>query len=64
MLNRTGSREAKGRISQGVVMCRPSTRLLIGLDGKVAQALIRDSQEDAVQMHHTIIRKIVAPDGK
>src|SRR5262249_20630313 len=24
MLNRTGSREAKGRISQGVVMCRPS----------------------------------------
>ena len=63
MLNRTGSREAKGRISQGVVMCRPST-LADRTDGKVAQALIRDSQEDAVQMHHTIIRKIVAPDGK
>ena len=29
-------------------------------DGKVAQTLIDDSQEDAVRVHHTIVRKIVA----
>ena len=29
-------------------------------DGKVAQALIGDSQEDAMQVH-TIVRKIVEP---
>ncbi len=33
-------------------------------DGKVAQALIGDSEEDAVRLHHTIIRKIVEPDTK
>jgi hypothetical protein len=32
-------------------------------DGKVAQALIGDSQEDAMQVH-TIVRKIVEPDAK
>ena len=32
-------------------------------DGKVAQALIGDSQEDAVRVHHTIVRKIVEPDA-
>jgi hypothetical protein len=30
-------------------------------DGKVAQALIGDSEQDAVQLHHTITRKIVDP---
>jgi len=33
-------------------------------DGKVAQTLIGDSQEDAVRVHHTIVRKIVEPDAK
>jgi hypothetical protein len=33
-------------------------------DDKVAQALIGDSQEDAMQVHHKIIRKIVEPDAK
>jgi hypothetical protein len=33
-------------------------------DGKVAQALIGDSEEDAVQLVHTITRKIVEPDAK
>jgi hypothetical protein len=33
-------------------------------DGKVAQALIGDSEQDAVQLHHTITRKIVDPDAK
>jgi len=33
-------------------------------DGKVAQALIGDSEEDGVRLHHTIIRKIVEPDAK
>jgi len=33
-------------------------------DGKVAQALIGDSEQDAVRVHHTIVRKIVAPDAK
>jgi hypothetical protein len=33
-------------------------------DGKVAQALIGGSQEDAVRIHHTIIRKIVEHDAK
>ena len=33
-------------------------------DGKVAQALIGDSEEDAMQVHHTIVRKIVEPDAK
>ena len=32
-------------------------------DGKVAQALIGDSEEDAMQVH-TIVRKIVEPDAK
>jgi len=32
-------------------------------DGKVAQALIGDVSEDAVQVH-TIVRKIVEPDAK
>lgn len=32
-------------------------------DGKVAQALIGDASEDAVQVH-TIVRKIVEPDAK
>jgi Family of unknown function (DUF5681) len=32
-------------------------------DGKVAQALIGDSQEDAMQVH-TIVRKIVEPNAK
>src|SRR5262245_55590831 len=63
MLNRTGSSEAKGRISQGGDV--PAINALADrTDGTVAQALMRDSHEDAVQMHHTIIRKIVAPDGK
>ena len=29
-----------------------------------AQALIGDSQEDAMQVRHTIVRKIVEPDAK
>jgi Family of unknown function (DUF5681) len=33
-------------------------------DGKVAQALIGDASEDAVRVHHTIVRKIVEPDAK
>jgi hypothetical protein len=33
-------------------------------DGKVAQALIGDSEQDAVRVHHTIIRKIVEPHAK
>src|SRR5262245_33711547 len=33
-------------------------------DGKVAQALIGDSEQDAVRVHHTIVRKIVEPDAK
>jgi hypothetical protein len=33
-------------------------------DGKVAQALIGDSEEDGVRLVHTIIRKIVEPDAK
>jgi hypothetical protein len=33
-------------------------------DGKVAQALIGDSEQDAIRVHHTIIRKIVEPDAK
>ncbi len=32
-------------------------------DGKVAQALIGDSEEDAMQVH-TIVRKIVEPGAK
>jgi hypothetical protein len=36
---------------------------LIGTDGKVAQALIGDSEQDAVRVHHTIVRKIVEPDA-
>jgi hypothetical protein len=32
-------------------------------DGKVAQALIGDSEEDAIRVHH-IVRKIVEPDAK
>jgi hypothetical protein len=32
-------------------------------DGKVAQALIGDSQEDGVRLVHTITRKIVEPDA-
>jgi hypothetical protein len=33
-------------------------------DGKVAQALIGAASEDAMQVHHTIVRKIVEPDAK
>jgi hypothetical protein len=33
-------------------------------DGKVAQALIGDSEEDGVRLVHTITRKIVEPDAK
>jgi hypothetical protein len=33
-------------------------------DGKVARALIADSEQDAVRVHHTIVRKIVEPDAK
>ena len=33
-------------------------------DGKVAQALIGDSEHDSMQVHHTIVRKIVEPDAK
>ena len=33
-------------------------------DGKVAQALIGDSQEDGVRLVHTITRRIVEPDAK
>ena len=33
-------------------------------DGKVAQALIGDSEEDGVRLIHTITRKIVEPDAK
>jgi hypothetical protein len=33
-------------------------------DGKVAQALIGDSDQDAMQVHHTIVRKIVEPGAK
>jgi hypothetical protein len=33
-------------------------------DGKVAQALIGDASEDALRLHHTIVRKIVEPDAK
>ena len=33
-------------------------------DGKVAQALIGDSEEDGVRLTHTITRKIVEPDAK
>ena len=32
-------------------------------DGKVAQALIGDSEEDGVRLVHTITRKIVEPDA-
>ena len=32
-------------------------------DGKVAQALIGDSDEDGVRLVHTITRKIVEPKG-
>jgi hypothetical protein len=31
---------------------------------KVAQAVFGDIEEDAVQLHHTIVRKIVEPDAK
>ena len=33
-------------------------------DGKVAQTLVGDSEQDAMQVHHTIVRKIVEPDAK
>ena len=33
-------------------------------DGKVAQALIGDSEADGVRLVHTITRKIVEPDAK
>ena len=33
-------------------------------DGKVAQALIGDSEQDGVRLVHTITRKIVEPDAK
>jgi hypothetical protein len=33
-------------------------------DGKVAQALVGDSEQGVVRVHHTIVRKIVAPDAK
>ena len=33
-------------------------------DGKVAQALIGDSEEDGVKLIHTITRRIVEPDAK
>jgi len=33
-------------------------------DGKVAQALIGDSEEDGVKLVHTITRKIVESDAK
>jgi hypothetical protein len=33
-------------------------------DGKVAKAPIGDTSEDAMQVHHTIVRKIVEPDSK
>ena len=33
-------------------------------DGKVAQALIGDNEQDAMQMHHTIVRRIVEPGAK
>jgi hypothetical protein len=33
-------------------------------DGKVAQALIGDSEEDSVRLVHTIIRRIVEPDAQ
>src|SRR5262245_10147141 len=33
-------------------------------DGKVAQALIGDGEQDAVWFHHTIVRKIVEPDAR
>ena len=33
-------------------------------DGKVAQALVGDTEQDAVWVHHTIVRKIVEPDAK
>jgi hypothetical protein len=33
-------------------------------DGKVAQALIGDTEQDAVRVHHTIMRNIVEPDAK
>ena len=33
-------------------------------DGKVAQALIGDSEGDSVQLVHTIVRKIIEPDAK
>jgi transcription elongation GreA/GreB family factor len=33
-------------------------------DGKVAQALIGDSEEDPVRVHHTMVRKVVEPDAK
>jgi len=39
-------------------------RLLIGLTAKVAQALIGDNEQDAVQVRDTIVRKIVDPNGK
>src|SRR5262249_651836 len=32
-------------------------------DGKVVQALIGDREQDAVRVHHTIVRKIVEPDA-
>jgi hypothetical protein len=40
-------------------MCQQSTRLLIGL-----MARLRDASEDAMRVHHTIVRKIVEPDAK
>ena len=33
-------------------------------DGKVAQAPVGDSEQDAVRVHPTIVRKIVEPDAK
>jgi hypothetical protein len=40
-------------------MCRQSTSLLIGRAGAVG-----DASEDAVRLHHTIVRKIVEPSAK
>ena len=33
-------------------------------DGKIARALIGDRQEEAVRVHHTIVRRIVEPNAK
>jgi len=42
-------------------MCQQSTALADRTDGKVAQALVGDGEQDAVRVHHTIVRKIIEP---